>query len=459
MDVVYIFRDAAKARIPFIGYNQPLYRLFFSRGGRWDAECHSFVFNWKVDNADIDYFRRFLVSTPLVLVDESSPDQLRIFGFLKHALEIELTGEKQAESYPLFSGDSAETPLNQPAPSQSALNQLALNQSTLNQPARSQLTLSQPALNQSTSNQSARSQSALNQPISDDQPFTFPRRFSLPEKLHGHLLDRLEAELRSRKYSPQTRRSYIYYNRLICRSLQKTPDQIRPDDVTEFLASMEKDGKYSASAMNLAVSSIKFFFRYILKRDDISEQHRPRHDNRLPMVLSKEEISKILSLEKNPKHRLLLMLVYSSGLRVSEVVALKREHVDISRKVIYIRLGKGRKDRSTLLSEKASAFIEEYCEFFGIEKWLFPGQSATAHLSIRSAQNIFDKAVRRAGIAKKITIHGLRHTFATHLLESGTDIRYIQTLLGHANLRTTERYTHVARRNVFNIKSPLDSIP
>jgi site-specific recombinase XerD len=221
---------------------------------------------------------------------------------------------------------------------------------------------------------------------------------------------------------------------------------------------MEKNGDYSTSAMNLAISAIKFFFRNVLKNDDISEHHRPRHDGRLPMVLSKEEIAKILSIEKNPKHRLLLMLVYSSGLRVSEVVALKKEHIDISRKVIYIRLGKGRKDRSTLLSEKAAKYIEEYYSFFDIEKWIFPGQPVTRHLTIRSAQNIFDKAIRHAGIEKEISIHGLRHTFATHLLESGTDIRYIQTLLGHSNLRTTERYTHVARRSVLNIKSPLDSI-
>jgi site-specific recombinase XerD len=152
------------------------------------------------------------------------------------------------------------------------------------------------------------------------------------------------------------------------------------------------------------------------------------------------------------------MLAYSSGLRVSEVVALKREHIDLSRKVIYVRLGKGRKDRNTILSEKAAHFIEEYFNFFQIEKWLFPGQPPSHPLSIRSAQYIFDKALRHAEINKKISIHNLRHTFATHLLESGTDIRYIQSLLGHANLRTTERYTHVARRSILNIRSPLDTI-
>jgi site-specific recombinase XerD len=289
-------------------------------------------------------------------------------------------------------------------------------------------------------------------------PYDFPRPPSLPEKFSENWLSKLDDELRSRKYSLQTRRAYIYYNKLICRTLQKTPEEIHSNDVTEFLANMEKTGKYSASAMNLAISAIKFFFVNILNKDDITDRHRPRRDGRLPVILSKEEVAKILSLEKNPKHRLLLMLTYSSGLRVSEVVALKKEHIDLSRKVIYVRLGKGRKDRSTLLSEKAVSFLEEYYDFFGIEKWLFPGQPPTRSLSIRSAQNIFTKAVRRAGLLKEISIHSLRHTFATHLLESGTDIRYIQTLLGHASLRTTERYTHVARRSVLSIKSPLDTL-
>ncbi|MCL2722794.1 MAG: site-specific integrase, partial [Treponema sp.] len=291
-----------------------------------------------------------------------------------------------------------------------------------------------------------------------NSPFVFPVPFAPPEKLSEHWKNKLDIELRSRKYSPRTRKAYMYYNSLICRTLQKPPEEIRCDDVTEFIALMEKNNEYSASAINLAVSAIKFFFRNVLKKDDIDEHHRPHQDGRLPMILSKEEVHKILAAEKNPKHRLLLMLVYSSGLRVSEVVKLKREHIDLSRKVIYIRQSKGRKDRSTLLSEKAARFIEEYYSFFEIEKWLFEGQPATSNLSIRSAQYIFDKALRNAKIFKRISIHNLRHTFATHLLESGTDIRYIQTLLGHANLRTTERYTHVAKRNVLNIKSPLDSI-
>ncbi|MCL2186844.1 MAG: tyrosine-type recombinase/integrase [Treponema sp.] len=281
---------------------------------------------------------------------------------------------------------------------------------------------------------------------------------SLPEKLPEHLLYKLEFELRSRKLSLKTQKAYIYYNKLLCRTLQKFPEEIRPDDVTEFLAIMEKERKYSASSINLAISAIKFFFKYILKDNSIREQKRPDHNKILPVVLSAEEIIKILNMEKNPKHRLLLMLTYSSGLRVSEVVSLKKEHIDLSRQVIFIKQGKGRKDRYTILSEKVFLFIQEYYEHFKIEKWIFPGQSGKNHLSIRSAQHIFDKAARCAGITKKISIHGLRHTFATHLLENGTDIRYIQELLGHTNVRTTERYTHVAKRNILKIKSPLDSI-
>jgi site-specific recombinase XerD len=399
MDVVYLFREAGGVRVPFTDYDPPLFRRFIFCGGRWDAVCRVFVFGC---DADTGYFNKILPK--------------------------------------ISSGADADIPI------------VRVQENSGDQPQVSGF-LEHPL--EITPNEERRVK-VEPVPVS---PFSFPVSPVLPEKFSEHWRAKLETELRSRKYSLQTRRAYIYYNRLICRTLQKPPEQIRSDDVTEFLAFMEKNKEYSASALNLAISAIKFFFKFILKKDEIGEKHRPHHDGRLPMVLSKEEISKIFSLEKNPKHRLLLMLVYSSGLRVSEVVALKKEHIDLSRKVIYIRLGKGRKDRSTLLSEKAAQYIIEYYKFFNIDKWVFPGQPADQPLSIRSAQHIFDKAVQRAAVPKKISIHGLRHTFATHLLESGTDIRYIQTLLGHASIRTTERYTHVARRSVLNIKSPLDTIP
>lgn len=383
MEVVYLFCESAKVRVPYFGYNKQLFHLLVSNGGTWDDAGRAFVFGM---NNDAEQFCEIFQDFPCVWVGENEPDRVRVFGFFSRPWEEEASNEREA-SFTLF-----ERPLD------------------------------------------------------------------MPEKFLENWQMKLEAELRSRKYSLRTMRSYIYYNRLFCATLNKTPEEIQPNDIKQFLATIEKDRKYSASSMNLAISAIKFFYKNVMKNDCIAEQKRPHDDGRLPQVLSKAEISKVLAMEKNPKHRLLLMLAYSSGLRVSEVVALKMEHIDLSRKVIYIRLGKGRKDRCTLLSERAAQFIIEYSAFYNIQSWLFPGQPSSRPLTTRSAQHIFDKAVRHAQILKDVSIHSLRHTFATHLLESGTDIRYIQSLLGHACLRTTERYTHVARRSILNIQSPLDTI-
>jgi site-specific recombinase XerD len=409
MKVVYLFYESAVIRIPYNDYGlHQVYQSVVQTGGYWDDVRKEFIFKQDVN---VDQFIAIFHGMICVQVMKNAPIQLRILGF-------------------------------QECPWENADNDCPDNQDTPNSVILPQKSPSLPV-------------GSNNLP---DAIFKMPSPPS-PEKLDETWRIKLETELRARKYSPSTRKAYIYYNCLLCRTLQKIPEEIRAEDITLFLAEMEKERKYSASAMNLAISAVKFFFRNILKNDDISEQHRPRHDGRLPVILSKDEISQILGMEQNPKHRLLLMLVYSSGLRVSEVVALKREHIDMSRHAIYVRLGKGRKDRCTILSEKAAHFIAEYCSFFDIKTWLFPGQPSTRPLTIRSAQHIFDKAVRHAKIPKNISIHSLRHTFATHLLESGTDIRYIQSLLGHANLRTTERYTHVARRSVLSIKSPLDTIP
>ena len=280
----------------------------------------------------------------------------------------------------------------------------------------------------------------------------------LPEKFPDHWKIKLELELHSRKYSLRTLRSYLYYNHLLCRTLQKFPEEIHPDDITQFIASLEKDKDYSASSINLAISAINFFYKNVAKTENIYRLHRPKQNKHLPMILSKDEVNKILRSEANPKHRLLLMLAYSSGLRVSEVVALKKEQIDLSRRVIYIKLGKGRKDRYTILSEKAADFLTSYYNTHTISNWLFSGKPVTKHISIRSAQYIFEKALYKAGIQKNISIHSLRHSFATHLIENGTDIRYIQSLLGHSSIRTTEQYTHIAKGSILNIQSPLDTI-
>jgi site-specific recombinase XerD len=281
----------------------------------------------------------------------------------------------------------------------------------------------------------------------------------LPERFSEGWQKKLETEMRSRKYSPRTIAAYVLFNRAFCRIMQKTPEEASQEDIKRYLAGLTSRD-LSSSSMNLAISALKFFYTGVIKNGIVNEQHRPHQDKKLPMVLSKLEIDIILRGEKNPKHRLLLMLAYSSGLRVSEVVALRRTDIDQERKTVFVRAGKGRKDRYTVLSERAIYFIREYCSLYNIDEWLFPGLSKTGYLSIRTAQNIFTKALEKAGIAKPLSIHSLRHTFATHLLENGTDVRFIQALLGHANLRTTERYTHVARRSLLKIQSPLDiSVP
>jgi site-specific recombinase XerD len=296
---------------------------------------------------------------------------------------------------------------------------------------------------------------AESMPESDAECFSCA--IKAPDQFAPVWKEKLETELHARKYSRATMQSYVYYNRAFCRLIQKTPEEVKEADIKAYLAYMDKAHGMSSSAMNLAISALKFFYGDVLKKDITNEQSRPRHDKRLPGVLSRSEIQRLLDGEKNPKHRLLLMLTYSSGLRVSEVVVIKKDQIDFDRKTILVKAGKGRRDRYTLLSDRAAAFVKEYCALFDVDSWLFPGQPARRHLSIRSAQNIFEKSLKKAQIAKTVSIHSLRHTFATHLLEGGTDIRYIQSLLGHATLRTTERYTHIARRNVLRIQSPLDS--
>ena len=399
MEVVYFFCESASVRIPLINYDECLFSLLISHGGMWDKVQHQFVFR---KETKAEYFNRFLPGFSLVWVEEKSSVPIRIFGFFERPWE-----DKAVPSLPKI----AAAPSCRQAPEPSG--------------AKEQL---------------------IPQALTSANCFT------------EYFESKLETELRARKYSQRTIAAYTYYNRLLCNTLQKAPGKILAEDVKCFLAGLEKDKNYSSSSMNLAISAVKFFFRNILKVEIINEKTRPRQDKQLPMVLDKDEIKRILDLEKNIKHRLLLMLVYSSGLRVSEVVALRREHIDFTRKVIHIKLGKGRKDRFTILSEKAADFLTQYCVIYNIQDWLFPGQPSTRHLSIRSAQHIFETAIHRADINKNISIHSLRHTFATHLLESGTDIRYIQNLLGHSNLRTTERYTHVARRNVLKIQSPFDTI-
>ena len=273
-----------------------------------------------------------------------------------------------------------------------------------------------------------------------------------------HNFDDLKRELLSRKYSYRTVKGYLYYNREFLNFIGKSPSEINDEDIKKYLVYLSEERQSATSTLNQAINALKFYYGSMLKRKFVYEVRRPRKDKKLPVVLSKEEVAKIINSVDNLKHKTILMLTYSAGLRVGEVVRLQIEDVDSKRMLIHIKGAKGRKDRYTLLSEIALEILREYWRKYKPEKWLFGGAKEGRYLSIRSVQKIFEHACEKAGIRKDITIHGLRHSFATHLLEGGTDLRYIQELLGHKDSKTTEIYTHVSTKSLGKIRSPLDTI-
>jgi site-specific recombinase XerD len=184
---------------------------------------------------------------------------------------------------------------------------------------------------------------------------------------------------------------------------------------------------------------------------------RPKKEKRLPEVLSEEEVASVLNAVENIKHKAILSLIYSAGLRLGELINLKINDIDSKRMVVNIRQGKGKKDRLSLLSEKVLLLLREYYTVYQPKEWLFEGQFFGQY-SATSVQKVFRIAKAKAGIKKPATVHTLRHSFATHLLERGTDLRYIQALLGHKNPKTTEIYTHITKKGMEKIKSPFDNL-
>ena len=269
----------------------------------------------------------------------------------------------------------------------------------------------------------------------------------------------LERELRIHGYSTKTQGTYLRVNKELIDYCNKNVDFINEEDVRKYLDYHTEVRKTKASTRENIISSLRFFFGTILKKSFIFNIKRPRKENRLPVVLTEEETVKVLSALENVKHRALLMLVYSGGLRVGDVVRLKKDDIEKERGLIRINLGKGKKDRYTIASETALNALRKYRKVLSHEEeWIFPGQIKGKHLSIRSAEKIFNKARDIAGITKNATIHTLRHAFATHLLDAGYDIRHVQKLLGHKNIKTTQIYTHVSNKDLTKIKNPLDRL-
>ncbi|MCS6823759.1 MAG: tyrosine-type recombinase/integrase, partial [Cytophagaceae bacterium] len=214
--------------------------------------------------------------------------------------------------------------------------------------------------------------------------------------------------------------------------------------------------KLKENTIHSRINAVKFFFEKVMKRENIFlEIPRPKKPSTLPKVISKQDILKMLSTVENIKHRLMLSLCYGMGLRVSELVKLKVQHIDSKRMQVLVQEGKGKKDRYVNLPEKVLHELREYYKLYKPKEYLFEGQFG-GHYSIRSVQAVFKRALKKARIYKKIGIHSLRHSYATHLHEYGTDIAFIQKLLGHKDVKTTSLYTHVSNRNIANVKSPLD---
>ncbi len=268
----------------------------------------------------------------------------------------------------------------------------------------------------------------------------------------------LRRELVSRKYSYKTVKGYLYYNRNFLDFNGKKSFEITDNDIKDYLVYLAEEKQSATSTLNQAINALKFYYGTMLKKEFVYEIRRPRKDRKLPIVLSNEEVAKILSSVDNIKHKVILMLVYSAGLRVGEVVKLKPEDIDSKRILIHIQGSKGRKDRYTILSETALEVLREYWRQYKPSKWLFESTKAERHLSTRTVEKILERACEKANIKKDISVHNLRHSFATHLLESGTDLRYIQEILGHKDSKTTEIYTHVSTKGIGKIKSPLDTL-
>ncbi|WP_281635783.1 tyrosine-type recombinase/integrase [Flavobacterium marginilacus] len=285
-------------------------------------------------------------------------------------------------------------------------------------------------------------------------PTLFP---TIPSAEGIENIEKFKQWLRSKRYSENTLITYsealksflIFYR-------EKPIAEITNEDITIFNNEYILKNDLSASYQNQIINAVKLFFQTIREtKIEIDKIYRPKNAKRLPNVLSKEETFRLIDLTANIKHKTLLALIYSSGLRISEAINMKIIDVDSQRMLIHIKNAKGKKDRYTLLSNRVLGLLREYYTIYKPKTFLFEGQHGGQYSS-RSAQSILQQSAKKAGITKPISLHTLRHSFATHLLESGTDLRYIQDLLGHNSPKTTMIYTHVSSTSLKKIINPFD---
>ncbi len=293
----------------------------------------------------------------------------------------------------------------------------------------------------------------------EEKPKGVARISILDVKNYRHCPPEYIAKLEELRYSEHTVKNYrAAFEEFINFYPKIEIERISEVQITAFLRYLVGDRLVSESQQNLSINAIKFYYERVLGgQRKIYTIERPRREKRLPQVLSIEEVKEILNVTENFKHKAILMTIYSAGLRLNELINLKMEDIDAERMQLKVRQGKGKKDRYTLLSDKLLKTLRDYYKEYQPIIWLFEGSQGMPY-SARSVQNILRQSLKKTAISKNVTVHTLRHSFATHLLEQGTDLRYIQSLLGHGSSKTTEIYTHVTNIGFRKIKSPLDDM-
>jgi len=268
-------------------------------------------------------------------------------------------------------------------------------------------------------------------------------------------LNQLLTELKLRGFAKNTIDSYLIHNRLFLEHIKKQPKDITEKDIKQYFADLT-DKTLTNKTISLKLSALKFYYDEILKKKIVNLKP-PKISKKIPEVLSKEEIRNLIESSPTQKSKLIIKLLYSTGLRVSELTNLKLKEINLKTREAWVRSGKGAKDRFFQIPPNLMEDLNKHISTLKEKEiYLFPGKNKT--LTTRNIQKILLKAAEKAEINKRVTPHKLRHSFATHLLEAGTDIRYIQALLGHADLSTTQIYTHVSNEQLKKIKSPLEGL-
>ena len=272
------------------------------------------------------------------------------------------------------------------------------------------------------------------------------------------LKQRMQDDLELRGFSPHTQKEYLMRVTHFARYFGKLPDKLGEKEVKEYFLHLTRDKHATYGVLNMTYCALKFIYTVTLGRPwEMEKIPRLKRPVKMPVILDKEEVHRLIVLTDNLKHRAILTMAYSSGLRISEVAHLKVSDIDAARMTVLVRQGKGKKDRYTILSKKALGTLTQYLETYRPTSWLFPGATTGTPITESSIGCVMRAAKKRAVITKKATIHTLRHSFATHLLEQGTDIRSVQSLLGHRSIMTTVVYLHVSPKSLSRVTSPLDT--